>query len=204
MRKSLTPGQKKKFFPELCERDNGFRCYYCKCKLELNHFVFDHLNENRWDNRIDNLVLACQSCNVSRITDGELRERGLEKLEENEKTMFVREKIDSSESVISKEIDINQKNTRITEKFVSSLIDKTGSVLYSEALDACVFLCQTHSGHGSHQSVRNYLASLTSIVGPFKEIRNEQNKRTIVKRKQEEKFKEKIESEDKKGLDDCI
>ena len=78
---------------------------------------------------------------------------------------------------------------------ISSLIDKTGSVLYSEALDACVFLCQKHSGHGSHQSVRNYLASLTSIVGPFKEIRNEQNKRTIVKRKEEEKFKEKIESE---------
>jgi hypothetical protein len=81
------------------------------------------------------------------------------------------------------------------EKFVSSLIDETGSVLYSEVLDACVFLCQKHSGHGSHQSVRNYLASLTSIVGPFKETRNEQNKRTIVKRKEEEKFKEKIESE---------
>mgnify|MGYP006191080553 FL=1 len=195
MRKSLSSAQRKKFFPELCERDNGFKCYYCKCKLESNHFVFDHLNENPQDNRIDNLVLACQSCNVSRITDGELHERGLEKLEENEKTMFVREKIDSSESIISKEIDINQKNTRITEKFVSSLIDETGSVLYSEVLDACVFLCQKHSGHGSHQSVRNYLASLTSIVGPFKETRNEQNKRTIVKRKEEEKFKEKIKSE---------
>ena len=195
MRKSLTPAQRKKFFPELCERDNGLNCWYCKCKLDLNRVVFDHLNENPQDNRIDNLVLACQSCNVSRITDGELHERGLEKLEENEKTMFVREKIDSSESIISKEIDINQKNTRITEKFVSSLIDETGSVLYSEVLDACVFLCQKHSGHGSHQSVRNYLASLTSIVGPFKETRNEQNKRTIVKRKEEEKFKEKIEFE---------
>ena len=195
MRKSLTSAQRKKFFPELCERDNGLNCWYCKCKLDLNRVVFDHLNENPQDNRIDNLVLACQSCNVSRITDGELHERGLEKLEENEKTMFVREKIDSSESVISKEIDINQKNTGITEKFVSSLIDETSSVLYSEALDACVFLCQKHSGHGSHQSVRNYLASLTSIVGPFKEIRNEQNKRTIVKRKEEEKFKEKIEFE---------
>ena len=195
MRKSLTPAQRKKFFPELCERDNGLNCWYCKCKLDFNRVVFDHLNENPQDNRIDNLVLACQSCNVSRITDGELHERGLEKLEENEKTMFVREKIDSSESIISKEIDINQKNTRITEKFVSSLIDETGSVLYSEVLDACVFLCQKHSGHGSHQSVRNYLASLTSIVGPFKETRNEQNKRTIVKRKEEEKFKEKIEFE---------
>ena len=195
MRKSLSSAQRKKFFPELCERDNGLNCWYCKCKLDLNRVVFDHLNENPQDNRIDNLVLACQSCNVSRITDGELHERGLEKLEENEKTMFVREKIDSSESIISKEIDINQKNTRITEKFVSSLIDETGSVLYSEVLDACVFLCQKHSGHGSHQSVRNYLASLTSIVGPFKETRNEQNKRTIVKRKEEEKFKEKIESE---------
>ena len=195
MRKSLSSAQRKKFFPELCERDNGLNCWYCKCKLDLNRVVFDHLNENPQDNRIDNLVLACQSCNVSRITDGELHERGLEKLEENEKTMFVREKIDSSESIISKEIDINQKNTRITEKFVSSLIDETGSVLYSEVLDACVFLCQKHSGHGSHQSVRNYLASLTSIVGPFKEIRNEQNKRTIVKRKEEEKFKVKIESE---------
>ena len=195
MRKSLSSAQRKKFFPELCERDNGLNCWYCKCKLDFNRVVFDHLNENPQDNRIDNLVLACQSCNVSRITDGELHERGLEKLEENEKRMFVREKIDSSESIISKEIDINQKNTRITEKFVSSLIDETGSVLYSEVLDACVFLCQKHSGHGSHQSVRNYLASLTSIVGPFKEIRNEQNKRTIVKRKEEEKFKEKITSE---------
>jgi hypothetical protein len=194
MTKSLTPAQRKKFFPELCERDNGLNCWYCKCKLDLNHVVFDHLNDNTQDSRIDNLVLACQSCNVSRITDGELHERGLEKLEENEKTMFVREKIDSPEPIISKEIDINQKNTRITEKFVSALIDDKGSVLYSEALDACVFLCQEQSGHGSHPSVRNYLSSLTSIVGPFKVIHNKQNKRTIVKRKEEEKFKVKIES----------
>ena len=184
MTKNLTPGQKKKFLPELCERDNGFKCFYCEKELCLNNFVFDHLNCKRNDNRSDNLVLACQSCNVKRITNGALYEKGFEKLEYNENRLFVREDFldSSSQPIVSKEIDINTKNTVITERFISNTLTDGDSILFSEALDACVFICQKESGHGSHQSVRNYLAALTSIVGPFEIIRNEKNKKLIVKR----------------------
>jgi hypothetical protein len=182
--KNLTPGQKKKWFSEICERDNGFKCYYCQTNLELNHYVFDHLNCKREDNRIDNLVLACQSCNIKRITDGALYEKGFEKLKENEDRLFVRENVSDErlEPVISKEIDINTKNSEITESFLENTLKDSAFVLFSEALDACVYLCKKQTSHGSHQSVRNYLAALTSIVGPFEIVRNDKNKKIIRKR----------------------
>ena len=181
---NLTTGQKKQFLPNLIKRDDGFKCFYCNCELELNHFVFDHLNCSRKDNRIDNLVLACQSCNIKRVTDGNLYEQGLAKLEHNETRLFVGENfLDNPEQIISKEIDINTKNTEITEQYISNLIIDQESALFSEALDACVYICQKQTGHGSNQSVRNYIAALTSVVGPFEIIRNEKNKKLIVKRR---------------------
>jgi len=76
----------------------------------------------------------------------------------------------------SKEIDINIKNSDITKKFISDRVDLGGFVEFKDALDSCVYFCKTITGHGSHQSVRNYIAALTSSVSPFEIIKNEQKK----------------------------
>ena len=211
MTKSLTPAQKKKFLPELCERDNGFRCFYCYMELRLDYHFFDHLNCNIDDDRIENLVLACQSCNVNRITDVKLLRIGLEKLKENENRLFMRENFDNSqEPPVSQEIDINIKNTKITEQFVSDAIRDKGCISFSDALNACVYICQRDTGHGSHPSVRNYLAALTSIVGPFEIVSHGMRKiiisRTPIAYEENTPIlnEDTAESENKINLMECI
>jgi hypothetical protein len=211
MTKSLTPAQKKKFLPELYGRDGGLRCYYCSVELKLDYHYFDHLNCNTDDDRIENLVLTCQSCNVKRITDVKLLRIGLEKLKENENRLFMRENFDNSkEPPVSQEIDINIKNTKITEQFVYDTIRDKGCISFSDALNACVYICQRDTGHGSHPSVRNYLAALTSIVGPFEIIGRGKKKLivtrtlTILENNTPSINEDTIESETKNYLDEFI
>jgi len=70
----------------------------------------------------------------------------------------------------------------ITEKHLTETFQTDGKILFSEALDSCVFLCKKKTGHGSQQSVRNYIATLTSKVGPFMISLNESGKKVIIKR----------------------
>ena len=173
----------------LIERDGGFVCFYCKKQLDYKTAVFDHLNNNDADNRLDNLVLACQSCNIKKIGDNTMRLQAYEKMELNEFSIFVGEKKYSSDNAIdeetpevSKEIDINTTNFQITEQYIEEVTQTKGSILFREALDSCVYLCKKKTGHGSQQSVRNYLSTLTSSVAPFEVIRGEDGKKVIVKR----------------------
>lgn len=41
-------------------------CFWCEIKLEWQDIVIDHLNENKQDNNINNLVVSCNKCNRAR------------------------------------------------------------------------------------------------------------------------------------------
>ncbi len=43
-------------------------CYWCGVEIQWPEAVADHLNENKADNRIENLVLTCNECNRARGT----------------------------------------------------------------------------------------------------------------------------------------
>jgi len=184
MSKHLSSRMKSEYLPLLVTRDGGFRCYYCKKDLRLNEYVYEHLNNNRNDNRPENLVLSCQSCNVKKIDDIDMRLIACDKLKENEDKNFVREKIseENSSNPITTEIDINTSNYDITKQYLYEVINTDGHTLYSAALHSCVYLCKKKTGHGSQQAVRNYLATLTSDVAPYKIVRDENKKKLIVKR----------------------
>lgn len=185
MTKRLSMDQKRRYLDFLIERDGGFICFYCKEPLTYTTAIFDHLNDDWKDNRPDNLVLCCQSCNNKKPHDTKMQDMASVKIELNEMSIFVGEKNFGSEEEtqeISKEIDINTTNFEITEKYITEVTESDGSILWREALDSCVYLCKTKTGHGSQQSVRNYLATLTSSVAPFEVIRREDGKKVIVKR----------------------
>ncbi len=184
MSKTLSHKKKLEYLPLLIERDCGFSCHYCKRDLRVNDYIYEHLNNNRNDNRVENLVLSCQSCNIKKINDFDMRIIADEKLKENEDKNFVREKIsdENSSNPITTEIDINTSNFDITEQYLYEIINTDGHILYSAALNSCVFLCKKKTGHGSQQAIRNYLATLTSEVAPYKIERNENKKKVIVKR----------------------
>ena len=88
----------------------------------------------------------------------------------------------------SEAVAINESNCNTTIKWLERrlVIDSETSmtVLLKEAVDAITFECKDKTGHGSQQSIRNYIDYLTSSApkAPF-EIFKQDNKRYI-RRKQ--------------------
>ncbi len=182
--KHLSISLKQKYLPLIIKRD-GENCLYCGKKLNHRTHIYEHLNDNRDDNRIENTVLACQSCNNKKPYDSEMQKLALEKLKVNEKSNFMRERnledeINSHEA--STEIEINVSNFDITEQYISDVVNCDGYIGYSDALNSCVALCKEKTGHGSQQSVRNYIAALTSTLGCFEITRDENRKKIILRR----------------------
>lgn len=46
--------------------ESASACFWCSKKLDWQSAVVDHLNENKADNRLENLVVACVACNRAR------------------------------------------------------------------------------------------------------------------------------------------
>ena len=177
--------RKMEMLPTIIKRDGGNHCFYCKTKLVLHKVIFVHLNNNRNDNRTENIVISCQSCNIKKINDFDMQIIAKAKLKQNEDGNYLSERIlDESKisSNTSTEIDINISNFEITEKYLTEIIQTDNEIVYSDALNSCVYLCKKKTGHGSQQSVRNYISTLTSSVASFMIIRDENNKKLIVKR----------------------
>ena len=124
----LTIGQKRRYMRLIVQRDSGFKCFYCDKELTQRTGVFEHLNDDWRDSRPDNLVLACQSCNVKKKNNNDMQDDALEKLEKNENGLFVGENFsvlqeeEKGENTTSKEIEISKKNYAIVEQFLTEEI----------------------------------------------------------------------------------
>ena len=185
MTKHLTPAMKSKYLPVLIARD-GFLCLYCRQYLASLKYIFEHLDDNRDYNEIENIVLSCRACNNKKPSDQEMKKMALEKLHQNKKGNFMRERKNELDSAneASPEIEINVRNSDIVRSYIEKEVDTKGSIEYSEALHSVTYLCKQKTGHGSQQSVRNYIAALTSVLGPLMITRDDSNKKIIVMRQQ--------------------
>lgn len=184
-KKHLTRHIKTNHLSFFIKRDGGFKCFYCGKPLKLNYHIYEHLDDQRDHNYPENWVLSCQSCNNKKPHSLELKRKAREKLRQNEMSKCVREKISENEDVTkeaSPEIEINKVNYEITKQYLAEVIETDSYVLFSEALHACTYQCKEKTEHGSQQSVRNYIATLTSIVSPFMIVRDENKRKIIVKR----------------------
>ena len=93
MNKLLSHQEKKRLHQYLMWRD-GNKCLYCKKAFKsTKEPIIEHLNDDRNDNRWDNLAYAHQRCNVLKGTQDstEYLDIGLYKLEENELHNYVKE-----------------------------------------------------------------------------------------------------------------
>ena len=174
MSKHLTPKMKADWLDIVILRDEGRRCWYCKVSLSLSEIVWEHLNCNRQDNRIDNLVLACITCNNKKPHDFDMQISAMDKLHENENRMYMREKIQGKNNQ-SSEIEINVSNFEIAKLWLIKEIDTHVLVEFSKALNSISYECREKTGHGSQQSVRNYINTLTSESAPFEIIKEDWN-----------------------------
>lgn len=171
-----------KALQKLIQRDGGFCCFFCKRALSLESYVLEHLNDNPNDSRIENQVIACQSCNVKKAYDIELRELAIQKLRENESKTPQNKRVEDQISDDDTEIGINKKNFPIVEQYISETITADGFIEYSKALNSCAYVCKKKTGHGAQQTIRNYIDMLTSDEGPFMVVRDENGKKIIVRR----------------------
>ncbi len=188
MGKQLSYPQKRMYLELLIERDGGYRCFYCKKEFGKERPIFEHLNSDPRDNRPENLVLSCQSCNIKKIDDIELSRIADDKLEQNVREIYVRDndlnKIlskNSSKTELTKEIDINTKNVDVVEKYIEEQVQSLGCVEFKDILNSCVYICRKSTGHGSQQSVRNYISTLTSSVGPYEIFK--EGKKSLIQRR---------------------
>jgi len=148
--------------------------------------MFEHLDDDDTDNRLENLVLSCQSCNVTKKFNPELKTIAVEKLQENlSKTIVQGNKLleDVTFHQPSTEIDINQSNFAITEQYLTERIAIDGSIPYVKVINSCAYVCKEKTGYGSQQCVRNYIDMLTSDEGPFMVTKDDNKKKIIVKRR---------------------
>jgi len=185
MAKHLSQKKKLAVLPYLIERDGGHFCFYCKKPLSIETQVYEHLNSNPQDNRPENLVLSCQSCNVKKENDFDLRILGEEKLRENESKLFIQKnpfhEVQNTQEA-STEIAINQSNFEITKQHLCEKLAVEDSLEYTKTINNCACICKEKTTHGSQQSVRNYIDILTCEEGPFMISRNDKKKKIIVKR----------------------
>ncbi len=182
-----TIAQKTRLMKYLVDRD-GFKCYLCGKKFKnTKEPILEHLNNSWKDNREDNLALAHQSCNIKKPKDFDMCSKAEKKLEENEAHMYVGEsflKKDSDDKEPSREIEISNKCYQITEKYLTDEILKNGWISYKELIHTIVYLCRQKTGHGSEQSIRSHIKTLTSVFAPF-EIAIDKKKRRVVKKRKE-------------------
>ena len=191
MIKHLTQELKEEWLPELIKREGGFICWICKISLSQENCYFDILNNNKNDIRYENTSLACKICYDKKQDPNNIEERimGLDKLYENERKLYVREKkLEKNEKlhdhkiIIPKEISINQKNYMITKDFLREKTENNGSIEFKVALNELTIRCKSQTDHGSQPAIRRYLEALTSDSGDYEVVRDINKKKFIVRR----------------------
>ena len=178
----LTESKKKQWLPRLIEDQGGFICYQCEQTLKPGHYCYEHLNDKRDDTRYENTGLACNSCNIKKIDDFDMKLKASELLKKKEEAGLKYLEDKTVHEQYSSEIEINKAMYTFTQQFLLERINTDGKIEFSDVLDCIVYLCQERFGHGSEQTVRRYIKQLTCGVAPYKVIRDEKNQKWIVKR----------------------
>ena len=73
----LTEAWKRKYLPMLLQ-EFGYICYQCEKSLDGKNYVFDHMDDNRKHNEYTNIALACQSCNIKKVNDYDMKIKAVE------------------------------------------------------------------------------------------------------------------------------
>ncbi len=187
MTKHLTDRQKAEWLDILILRDEGYHCWYCKKSFSLSQSIksphlFDHLNDDRTDNRIDNVVLCCESCNRKKVDDFDMKFRAHDKLYDNQKRDYMREKFDNkSRNREDSEVRISKTNYQICYLYVVKKVDQFGQIDFKKTILAIVWKCRENNNTGSQQSIRNYLDTICNEEAPY-EIVKIDGKKIIRKR----------------------
>jgi hypothetical protein len=204
MLKQLNQNMKAKFTPIVLERDylNGETpyCFYCKGGfVTYNKYwikVWDHLNNNSEDSRVENLVWAHSYCNAMKKTDADFQIMAREKLKQNVSWAQVegtgeRERGSHTDTEELTDAEVGKTTDRITKIFLDERLkgqNKKEFLPRKDTRDCITLLIKKETnGRGSQQAVDraidNYCCSIGEYISP-----REDGKRIIRIRKEGEKL----------------
>jgi hypothetical protein len=185
----LTPNQRRQLTDIILARGDSYRCFYCHYVFEnVKECWLEHLDDDRTNNTPDNIVFTCRSCNSKKVHDESMKVQAREKLRVNQMMYYVRDwkELQKLQKESSEAVAINESNCNTTIKWLEERLPlgSSNTVLLKEAVDTITFECKDKTGHGSQQSIRNYIDYLTSSAPKaLFEIFKQGNKRYI-RRKQ--------------------
>lgn len=178
---NLTNAIKQKILPRNLD-EFGFNCYQCRESLEGKTWVFDHLDDNRKHNEYSNLAICCQSCNIKKVSDFDMKFNALDLKKQREEASIKYVEISDAIEEISSERQVNKMLFPLTEQIISERVNTDGNYPLSDALAEIPFIAQKRYGFGSETTVRKYIKSLTSKVGPFAIVTDDKGTKLIVRR----------------------
>lgn len=178
--RTLTISLKNKYFERIKERDGAFACYYCNDNLSLGKFVYEHLNDDRSDNRIENIVFACQSCNNKKPYDNSIQEMAREKLVENESNVLYERNFEKRE--VSPEIEANEMGLQMTREYLEEKLKEDEYIDYKDTLHSITSRLYDEQGHASSVTVGRHIELFCCSEGKY-EIVKHNRKRMITKKK---------------------
>ncbi len=181
MKLFLTAAKKLAYLPFIVKRQNGLKCYFCGKPFKDTGYVFEHLNDDEFDNRIENIGICCQSCNVKKIKDFDMKFFAQDMLKSNEKQGISLEENVFDIQVTSNEIKINRTLRPFCKQYVIEHVSVDGKISLHDTALELVYLSQEKFGFGAESTIRKYLAELTCKVAPFMIIK-EGKQQFIVKR----------------------
>ena len=148
---NLSQRLKISYLYELLKRDGGFFCFYCKDDLSKTEYVYEHLDDNRGHNEIENIVLACISCNNKKPSSLEMKKLALEKKEQNKQsnlssecigecarkpTVTTRLRIETPAPSFKPELDRSDINFNFAEQFLSERLSVDEEIEFKTAVDS--------------------------------------------------------------------
>lgn len=197
---TLTATQKDKKIPMIIARD-GDVCYF-----DLEPFLsfmpgmertIDHLNDNERDNRIENLGLCHNKCNLEKKNNFDMKIIALDKLRENVisacKPLSEGERQNRTETGLDEltEGQVNQIINKIVKleletQLIPNDYDKT--ISYNKTLKAIHYLVIQETGgkRGSEQASRRALDAFCSMYSSFLDEKQGKGNRVIRRRMPEE------------------
>ena len=173
----LTTSQKDRYMPILIQRD-GANCYYCKLPFDplaqdLKR-TFDHLDNDRTNNDIANLVLAHWKCNQMKKYNVEYKVMAADKRNENLDSMDECVPIPPTHKEASREIDINVALKKLTWEYLHDRLvgDKVHpprekKLELNDTASSISFIFWERTGHGSSETVKRHIKEFCSSVAPF-------------------------------------
>lgn len=195
--RSLTVAIKARRTPLIIERDypndEEYTCCYCEQRFIKDHPIWkktwEHLDNDQKNEELWNLMWAHKYCNIKKDTciDYQIMARDfIKKNQEWQNTFdieeFLRARKIKQPTEEHTEIELNTAHFQKTVEFlVEKIPDDESEYVLNDAIYCITARCRKETGHGSPQSVRNYLHELYCDEGKYKIVKKS-GKNCIMKR----------------------